>query len=117
MAGAKRRWGRFVFDGTSRLVSGRRRPIPSDPSFRKLGPGSVSFRMLDRHAPVRLGVCGGTAPLAGRRNDLIETIPAGPDHAGARKDDRYKQFAARASSQVMFALMERLVVPTKSGRR
>ncbi|WP_433731834.1 Ltp family lipoprotein [Actinoplanes sp. CA-051413] len=31
------------------------------------------------------------------------------DHADAQKDDRYKQFAARASAQVMFALLERLV--------
>jgi hypothetical protein len=30
------------------------------------------------------------------------------DHADTKKDDRYKQFAARASAQVMFALLERL---------
>jgi nucleoside phosphorylase len=29
------------------------------------------------------------------------------DHADTKKDDRYKQFAARASAQVMFALLER----------
>jgi hypothetical protein len=37
------------------------------------------------------------------------------DHADTRKDDRYKQFAARASAQVMFALLERLVVKTDTG--
>jgi nucleoside phosphorylase len=36
------------------------------------------------------------------------------DHADARKDDRYKGFAARASAQVLFALMEHLV--TKAPR-
>ena len=30
------------------------------------------------------------------------------DHADTKKDDRYKQFAARASARVMFALLERL---------
>jgi nucleoside phosphorylase len=30
------------------------------------------------------------------------------DHADTKKDDRYKQFAARASAQVMYALLERL---------
>ncbi|MFG1884805.1 Ltp family lipoprotein [Micromonospora sp. NPDC049102] len=30
------------------------------------------------------------------------------DHADTEKDDRYKQFAAHASAQVMFALLERL---------
>ncbi|WP_410663466.1 hypothetical protein [Amycolatopsis sp. lyj-84] len=37
------------------------------------------------------------------------------DHADTTKDDRYKQFAARASAQVMFALLERLVVKTDTG--
>jgi nucleoside phosphorylase len=37
------------------------------------------------------------------------------DHADTRKDDRYKQFAARASAQVMFALLERLVAKTDTG--
>jgi hypothetical protein len=32
------------------------------------------------------------------------------DHADADKEDRYKRFAARASAQVMFALLERLIV-------
>jgi nucleoside phosphorylase len=31
------------------------------------------------------------------------------DHADTKKDDRYKQFAARASAQVMFALLAELV--------
>lgn len=31
------------------------------------------------------------------------------DHADTKKDDRYKQFAARASAQVMFGLLERLL--------
>ncbi|XVU22734.1 Ltp family lipoprotein [Actinoplanes sp. CA-054009] len=30
------------------------------------------------------------------------------DHADTKKDDRYKEFAARASAQVMFSLLERL---------
>jgi nucleoside phosphorylase len=30
------------------------------------------------------------------------------DHADAHKDDRYKQFAARASAEVLFALLDRL---------
>lgn len=34
------------------------------------------------------------------------------DHADTRKDDRYKQFAARTSAQVMFALLERFVAGT-----
>ncbi|MEU8608083.1 Ltp family lipoprotein [Actinoplanes sp. NPDC048791] len=34
------------------------------------------------------------------------------DHADAEKDDRYKRFAARASAQVMFALLERLAPAT-----
>ena len=37
------------------------------------------------------------------------------DHADTRKDDRYKQFAARASAQVMFALLERLATRTDTG--
>lgn len=37
------------------------------------------------------------------------------DHADTRKDDRYKKFAARASAQVMFALLERLVTKTDTG--
>ncbi|MCY1141644.1 hypothetical protein OWR29_26910 [Actinoplanes sp. Pm04-4] len=32
------------------------------------------------------------------------------DHADTKKDDRYKQFAARASAQVMFALLAELVI-------
>ncbi|MGN9906040.1 5'-methylthioadenosine/S-adenosylhomocysteine nucleosidase family protein [Phytohabitans sp. LJ34] len=36
------------------------------------------------------------------------------DHADTRKDDRYRQFAARASAQVVFALLERLAVKTKT---
>ena len=34
------------------------------------------------------------------------------DQADAKKDDRYKQFAARASAQVMFGLLERLLTRT-----
>jgi len=37
------------------------------------------------------------------------------DHADARNDDRYKRFAARASAQVLFALLERLVAKTDTG--
>ncbi|WP_431945579.1 hypothetical protein [Micromonospora marina] len=37
------------------------------------------------------------------------------DHADTRKDDRYKKFAARASAQVMFALLERLVTKSDTG--
>ncbi|GAA4171814.1 hypothetical protein GCM10022251_67730 [Phytohabitans flavus] len=37
------------------------------------------------------------------------------DHADTRRDDRYRQFAARASAQVMFALLERLVAKTDAG--
>ncbi|WP_158553883.1 phosphorylase family protein [Micromonospora deserti] len=36
------------------------------------------------------------------------------DHADTRKDDRYKKFAARASAQVMFALLERLLTKTEA---
>lgn len=38
------------------------------------------------------------------------------DHADPRKDDRYKRFAARASAEVLFALLERFV-PLASGHR
>ncbi|GIJ48824.1 hypothetical protein Val02_57100 [Virgisporangium aliadipatigenens] len=34
------------------------------------------------------------------------------DHASPEKDDRYKEFAARASAQVMWALLNQLDVPT-----
>ena len=34
------------------------------------------------------------------------------DHADPRKDDRYKPFGARASAEVLFALLERLVAET-----
>jgi hypothetical protein len=37
------------------------------------------------------------------------------DHADARNDDRYKRFAARASAQVLFALLERLAARTDLG--
>lgn len=37
------------------------------------------------------------------------------DHADSKKDDRYKRFAARASAEVMFALLERLVVGASAG--
>ncbi|MFI5908772.1 hypothetical protein [Dactylosporangium sp. NPDC051541] len=37
------------------------------------------------------------------------------DHADTRKDDRYKQFAARASAQVMWALLERLAPDMERG--
>ncbi|MEV4511784.1 hypothetical protein AB0K00_22780 [Dactylosporangium sp. NPDC049525] len=33
------------------------------------------------------------------------------DHADPRKDDRYKRFAARASAEVLYALLTHLVVP------
>lgn len=33
------------------------------------------------------------------------------DHADPRKNDRYKSFAARASAEVLFALLRRLLVP------
>ncbi|MDQ7903542.1 hypothetical protein RB614_03315 [Phytohabitans sp. ZYX-F-186] len=39
------------------------------------------------------------------------------DHADTRTDDRYRQFAARASAQVMFALLERLVAKTATGKQ
>lgn len=34
------------------------------------------------------------------------------DHADPRKDDRYKTFAARASAEVLYALLTRLLAPT-----
>jgi nucleoside phosphorylase len=37
------------------------------------------------------------------------------DHADTKKDDRYKQFAARASAQVMFALLGQLVAGEGAG--
>jgi len=37
------------------------------------------------------------------------------DHADRREDDRYRQFAARASAQVMFAMLKRLVAKTGAG--
>ncbi len=37
------------------------------------------------------------------------------DHADPRKDDRYKRFAARASAEVLYALVTRLVAPRPTG--
>jgi nucleoside phosphorylase len=37
------------------------------------------------------------------------------DHADPNKDDRYKEFAARASAEVLYALLERLVDPARTG--
>ena len=39
------------------------------------------------------------------------------DHADTKKDDRYKKFAARASAQVLFALLERLATKTDAGKQ
>jgi hypothetical protein len=39
------------------------------------------------------------------------------DHADTKKDDRYKQLAARASAQVMFALLAPLVSGEDAGAR
>jgi nucleoside phosphorylase len=36
------------------------------------------------------------------------------DHADPNKDDRYKQFAARASAEVLYALLDRLVDPAST---
>ncbi|MGX4655154.1 Ltp family lipoprotein [Micromonospora sp. SCSIO 07396] len=39
------------------------------------------------------------------------------DHADTKKDDRYKQFAARASAQVLFALLGQLMCGRDAGSR
>lgn len=38
------------------------------------------------------------------------------DHAGSGKDDRFKAFAARASAEVLFALLGRLLAPATTAR-
>ena len=57
------------------------------------------------------------ATIAHERNLTWLVAKGVMDHADATKDDRYKEFAARASAQVMFALLEGLATRTDPGTR